>query len=120
MFTLICFLISAATPVGAKEIPTEVVTRLSYLIRAEAETQLKASGSAGSEEAAFETAERKLGLMEQTLTMANSNKADKFDKLIEFFKDKMVHKCCQLAGKSTERKFKGGGGGGRRRGGGGL
>ncbi len=102
-------------------IPPDVVSRVRYLIKTEVEIQSRASTGAGmcSEDEIFDSADRKLGLMEQTLTLANLNKGDKFGKLIEFFKEKMITKCCEISGKGRGSPAEGGGrggGGGRGRG----
>lgn len=113
MFTLIWLLTFSA---GAADIPQQVLDRLSYVVRAEVESQMKAAGACNSEDGAFEAAERRLTLLEQSLSTNTANRADKFDKLIEFFRAKMIHKCCQLAGKSSRGGGGGGGGRGRKRG----
>lgn len=111
MFAIVWFFTISA---HAAEVPQQVLDRLSYVVRAEVEAQMKAAGACHSEEGVFETAERRLTLLEQSLSTNTANKVDKFDKLIEFFREKMIYKCCQLAGKS--QRGGGGGGKGRRRG----
>lgn len=108
---MVFLLIPFAQPAAAAGVPQEVMTRLSYLIKTEIESQSRASmGGVCSEEGMLDATEKRLALMEESVTVANVSKAGKFNKLIDFFKDKMTYKCCQLAGKSVERKFKGGGG----------
>lgn len=88
-------------PVEAAQIPAEVQQRLRFLIHSEAESQLRLARLGGcSDGDAFDSAERNLSLLEQTLTLANVGKVDKYNKLIDFFKEKLTRKCCELSGKS--------------------
>jgi len=124
MRALILFL--ALAPAAHAAVPQEVVQRLRELVRAEIESQMAAkTGAQCSEEEVFESADRKLALLEQSLGLAYSDKADKYGNLISMFKEKMIRKCCEVSGKGGGRGMGrgmggggGGGGGGRRRGGG--
>lgn len=110
---------------AAKAVPQSVVDRLRILIRSELDTQMKAaSGAQCSEDEAMDTAERNLQALERAMDAIELNKTDKYTNLIAFFKDKMVRKCCELAGKAPKAGGRGlglgigggGGGGGRGRG----
>lgn len=98
---ILLFCLSAGWSAPAAIPSQALVDHLRTLVRQELDMQVRLkSGAQCSEEDALETADRRVALLEQTLATMPENKSDKYEKLISFFRDKMIKKCCQLSGKT--------------------